>query len=109
MSTGEAKLVAKNYVKLLKQKGLKFTKVYLFGSYAKGEQHKHSDIDIAVLLRRRETKDLEKALDQKGEYSDVGREVDNRIETILLTDSEVKKDTVSIMGHQVYTTGIRII
>ena len=37
------------YINLLKQKGIKVSKVILFGSHAKGKANPDSDIDIAVI------------------------------------------------------------
>ncbi len=37
------------YKKLLKEKGIKISKVILFGSYAKGTAKPDSDIDLAVI------------------------------------------------------------
>ena len=36
------------YLKALSNLGFPFQKAYLFGSYAKGNPHKYSDIDLAV-------------------------------------------------------------
>lgn len=47
----EVKKIISDYKKLLKQKGVVFEKVYLFGSYAKNQPHQWSDIDVAVISR----------------------------------------------------------
>ena len=39
----------KDYVDVLKQDNLPIKKVILFGSYAKGTQHKWSDLDVCVV------------------------------------------------------------
>ena len=39
----------KNYVSVLQEDNLPIDKVILFGSYAKGTQHKWSDVDVAVV------------------------------------------------------------
>lgn len=39
----------KEYVKVLKKDKLPIKKVYLYGSYAKGSQHKWSDIDLCII------------------------------------------------------------
>lgn len=38
-----------NFVRDLKKDNLPIKKVMLFGSYAKGTSHKHSDIDLCVI------------------------------------------------------------
>ncbi|MFH0856376.1 MAG: nucleotidyltransferase domain-containing protein [bacterium] len=39
----------KEYVKILKKDNLPINKVILFGSYAKGSQHKWSDVDLCIV------------------------------------------------------------
>ena len=39
----------KEYIETLRQDNLPIKKVILFGSFAKGNQHKWSDVDIAVI------------------------------------------------------------
>src|ERR1035437_3672166 len=39
----------KDYIKACNQMGVKFKKVILFGSYARNQAHKWSDIDLALI------------------------------------------------------------
>ncbi|MEW6086942.1 MAG: nucleotidyltransferase domain-containing protein [bacterium] len=39
----------KEYIKLLKTDNLPIQHIFLFGSYAKGKQHKWSDIDLCII------------------------------------------------------------
>ncbi len=39
----------KEYIQILKTDKLPIRRVYLFGSYAKGKQHKWSDVDVCVI------------------------------------------------------------
>jgi len=50
-------------------------KIFLFGSYAKGNYKEDSDIDIAVVL-----KDFENVIDIQLELMKLRRKIDNRIE-----------------------------
>jgi predicted nucleotidyltransferase len=43
-----ATAIASNFVRELKRKGFQPTKAVLFGSYAKGNAHELSDIDLAI-------------------------------------------------------------
>jgi uncharacterized protein len=43
------KNIIDRYARLLKQKGIKVSKIILFGSYAKGTAKPDSDIDLAVI------------------------------------------------------------
>lgn len=45
----KAVVIAKNFVKKVQADGLTVDKAFLFGSYAKGEQKKYSDIDICIV------------------------------------------------------------
>ncbi|KUG26531.1 dna polymerase, beta domain protein region [hydrocarbon metagenome] len=45
------KEIVKKYYEILIQSGLPVEKVFLFGSYARNEQNKYSDIDFAVVLK----------------------------------------------------------
>jgi len=44
----DAIVIAKKYLSLLKKKNISFERVYLFGSFAKGNQKEYSDIDLAI-------------------------------------------------------------
>ena len=41
--------IIEKYLKLLKENGFSLNDAYLFGSYAKGNNTKWSDIDIAIV------------------------------------------------------------
>lgn len=50
MDKNEAVRISKEYLKRVRNANLRFTEAWLFGSYAKGNQHIDSDIDIAIVL-----------------------------------------------------------
>jgi len=50
-------------------------KIFLFGSYAKGNYKKYSDIDVAVVLE-----DFENVIDIQLELMKLRRKIDSRIE-----------------------------
>lgn len=52
MSKARAKKIVKKYADLLKKREFDFTKIYLFGSFAKGRPHKWSDIDVCVVSNK---------------------------------------------------------
>ena len=60
-------------------------KIVLFGSFARGRPREDSDIDIAVILQ----KEPENLLNAEAELYRIGREIDARIEPILV---EEKRD-----------------
>ena len=50
MDQANALAISRNYLKRLKEANLNISDAWLFGSYAKGNQHKDSDIDIAIII-----------------------------------------------------------
>lgn len=51
-TTEEIKQIVKEYYQILLQSGIPVEKIFLFGSYARNEQSKYSDVDVAVVLRK---------------------------------------------------------
>jgi predicted nucleotidyltransferase len=52
MDKSQAVSIAKEYLNLIKTK-FDVKKAYIFGSFAKGSQHEDSDIDIAIILKKK--------------------------------------------------------
>jgi len=50
MDKTDALALCRNYLIRLKENNFDFSDVWLFGSYARGSQHKNSDIDIAIVM-----------------------------------------------------------
>ena len=50
MDKREALTIGRNYLLRLKKMNLNISDAWLFGSYAKENQHKDSDIDIAIVI-----------------------------------------------------------
>jgi len=75
--------------------------IILYGSYARGTNHKNSDIDIAIIVKKFD-KDY---FETYRKLTDAGNEIDYRIESIIL---EKDKDfsgflqTISKEGIVVY-------
>lgn len=51
MDKKDALKISKGYLQRVQASDLGFTEAWLFGSYAKGNQHENSDIDIAIVLK----------------------------------------------------------
>ncbi|MBV5343782.1 nucleotidyltransferase domain-containing protein [bacterium] len=47
------------YLRRVRESNLNFSEAWLFGSYAKGNQHENSDIDIAIVLSDNENHTFE--------------------------------------------------
>lgn len=50
MDKNDALRISKEYLQRVQNSDLGFSEAWLFGSYAKGNQHDDSDIDIAIVL-----------------------------------------------------------
>lgn len=51
MDKSDALRICKEYLLNLKKYDIGIAEAYLFGSYAKGNQHDNSDIDLAIVLK----------------------------------------------------------
>lgn len=50
MDKSEALRISKEYLRRVRNSDLGFSEAWLFGSFAKGNQHDNSDIDLAIVL-----------------------------------------------------------
>jgi predicted nucleotidyltransferase len=51
MDKNDALKISKGYLQRVQNSNLGFYEAWLFGSYAKGNQHDNSDIDLAIVLK----------------------------------------------------------
>ncbi len=75
-------IIANQYAEALTEK-YNLVKIVLFGSYAKGNFHKESDIDIAVVF-----KDYDNVIKMQLELMRLRRKIDSRIEPHPFRESE---------------------
>ena len=105
MSDAAIKRKLKQYAALLRKHHVPVKNVYLFGSYTTGSVHKHSDIDVAIVVRRMP----KNAFAVESRMWILAPEVDTRIEPILLAEKELHTYSASTMGNEVKKTGVRIV
>ncbi len=74
MDKGDAIAIARSYARAVESK-YGIARIILFGSYARGNQNEHSDIDIAVVL-----KDYSNLIETQVELMRLRRKIDSRIE-----------------------------
>jgi len=79
--------IAKKYLKLLHKKNISFEKVYLFGSYATGNFHEDSDIDLAIVAKKWEND----TCDAMYKLMLIANKIDTRIEPHPFETSEFNK------------------
>ena len=78
----------------------------MFGSYARSNAHIDSDIDVAVVTSGKRDK---KYLKQKMRLWEIAVEVDSRLEPVLLSKDDFKKNSVSILADEIKKEGVKIV
>ena len=78
-------------------------KIYLYGSYTKGNNCENSDIDIAVVIPVTQTNEYMAIF---GELFSLAAEIDERIEPNLFIFHDID-DKYSIL-HEIVTTGVEV-
>ena len=91
------------FARSLEEHKLKIWRMYLFGSYAKGTQHKWSDIDVAVFL---DQDDID-GFDEEVMMMKLGHRIDMDIEPHAFARTDFD-ETDPIVG-EIVKTGERII
>ena len=104
MSKVEAKKIVKKYAEELRKKNYPFSAIYLFGSHAKGNARKWSDIDVAVVSDKlKRNRDKNRFL-----LWHIRRKVDSMIEPHGFTVKGFQ-DNSDPMVYEIKKTGIKIV
>jgi predicted nucleotidyltransferase len=102
MDKNDALRLSQSYLKKLKNSNIGVAEAYLFGSFAKGNQHDNSDIDIAIVLKDHVDHtfdtDVQLMIYRKGE--------ETMIEPHAFSKDEF--DLKSPIVHQIITYGIKL-
>jgi len=107
MSTSEAKIIVQKFVNHLKGKKYPLKSVYLFGSYARGNFHKWSDIDVAVVSTHKRISPRDE-VDRSMALILLSHEVNNLIEPHYFTEADFNDDG-SPLAYEIRQTGIKIV
>lgn len=94
--------VARDFIRAVKQSGIRLHAAYLFGSYAKGTAHVDSDIDIALV-----SPDFSGWVDDLDKIRDALLERDLRIETVRFNPKTFRDGNP--LAWEVKRTGIPLI
>ncbi len=70
--------IVRRFLNKLKETGMSVIVAYLYGSYAKGRQHKWSDIDVAVISSEFD----DDRFDERVRLTMIASEIDDRIEPV---------------------------
>ncbi|KKU82641.1 MAG: polymerase, beta-like protein region protein [Candidatus Amesbacteria bacterium GW2011_GWC2_47_8] len=100
----DALKIAKKFVVSIKTNGIPVTTAYLFGSYAKGNPHPGSDIDVCIVSSKL-GKDF---IDEYVKLSTVAGKIDDRIEPHPMSPADFA-EKYNLLAHEVKTQGIPII
>jgi len=103
MSRAEVKKIVRKYAKRLEEEKYSFAAIYLFGSFGKGQPHKWSDIDVAVV-----SKELDKNWDKaRFRLWELREGIDDRIEPHGFSPRDFENEW-DPMVHEIKKTGVRI-
>lgn len=90
-----------SYIKDNVSNKIELQKVLLFGSFAKGTKHEHSDIDVAIVSRIYSDCDY---LDEMVKAITLFENFDLRVEPHLFTPEEIQKENDFV--KEILNTGI---
>jgi predicted nucleotidyltransferase len=95
--------IAQKYVQNIKNSGVPVIGAYLFGSYAKGNFHKDSDIDICIVSNNFGNDYIKESVDLRK----LAFGIDIRIEPIPFTPEDLN-DKYSTLASEIKKHGILI-
>ena len=104
MSQTDAINILKSYLFLLNKSGIPIEKAYLYGSYARNEANKESDIDVMLISDYFDTNDVY-ILSKPWNYT---ADIDYRIEPVSVSKKRYISDDVSPLLEIVRKEGIEI-
>lgn len=102
MSKNEATKIVERYAEKVKENKIPLVGMYLFGSFAKDEARKWSDIDVAIFSKREETDDF---IIELGRLT---REVDLRIEPHIFSEEDLRTVSTPFV-EEILRTGIKVV
>lgn len=95
--------IVKKYVEVILE-NYKVKAIILFGSYAKGTNHKDSDIDIAIITDDIKGKDI---FDEQLNLKKLRRNIDYRIEPHLIETADYDNVETPFV-QEIINTGIKV-
>jgi len=101
MPSIKIKNIVEKYAQKLRENKIPFSSIYLFGSFAKNEARETSDIDVAIVSKRKETDKF---------IIEVGRpiwDVDTRIEPHIFSENDFKTVATPLI-KEIIETGLKV-
>jgi len=96
--------ITRDYIYLLNQEGFRIIRAFLYGSYAKGNMHDSSDIDLMLVSDYQIEDDMQK----KMQAWLLTRKIDTRIEPYLVNNHRFVQDEDSPLVEIVKNEGLEI-
>lgn len=104
MVEGEIAEKIKEFVKELKRRRIKVTKVILYGSRILGKAHKYSDIDVAIV-----SPDFGKDRYEEGaRLFEIAHKIDPLIEPVPISIESYENDTWIPLIYEIRENGIEL-
>jgi uncharacterized protein len=94
--------IVKEYLAYLKENKYNIQKAYIFGSYAKGNFHEDSDIDLAIVLEN-----LSNSFTMQIQLMKLSRKFDSRIEPHPLDADSF--DQSNPFAYEILSKGIEVV
>ena len=94
--------IGKKYFRLLQERNYPVNRIFLFGSFARGNQHKESDIDLAIFMR-----ELPDPFQTRVDLLKLTWNFDTRIEPHPFEEQDF--NSINPVIHEIRRTGIEII
>jgi len=105
MDKNEAIEKLRTYCRLLQKSGISVDKAYLYGSYAHGNTHEYSDIDVMLVSKQFDSDDASSGI----KAWSLTRNIDSRIEPYTVGLRRFQNDDVSPIIQIVKDQGIEVI
>ncbi len=93
MVTREIENIVRRFVIELRKEGIEIVKVFLYGSYARGNEREHSDIDVAVVCKDFAPDPIE----QNMILWKIAVRVDTRIAPVSFSPAEFEKEYIPLV------------
>ncbi len=104
MGKSQAIKAIRKFVKALKQEGITFDHVILYGSFARGNVRPDSDIDVAVISRNFGKDRVEEGMTL---FRIAGR-IDPRLEPVPISKEKYEKDTWIPLIYEIRARGVEL-
>jgi len=101
MDKEEAVRISRKFISYLRENKMNITRAFIFGSYARGNHSKDSDIDLAVVFDH-----LDNGFLMQIRLMQIGRKLDSRIEPHPFSEQDFK--TANPFAGEIMSHGLKV-